>query len=93
MLDKLKYKYYIKCVLGVIVMATFEITTIEYNAHGNVRKEFELFGSKNAAIQHMRDKIKDRHGFTQQGKVKDGEVKLLDERGTVRSVIRFGQLI
>ena len=73
-------------------MATFEIETIEYNAHGNVKKEFELFGSKKDAIQHMRKKIKDRHGLVQQGRVKDGEVKLLDERGTVRSVIKFGQL-
>jgi hypothetical protein len=74
-------------------MATFEIETIEYNAHGNVKKEFELFDSKRAAIQHMRNKIKDRHGFVQQGKVKDGEVKLLDDRGTVRQVIKFGQLL
>jgi hypothetical protein len=74
-------------------MATFEIATIEYNAHGSVKKEFELFGSKQAAIQHMRNKIKDRHGLTLQGKVKDGEVKLLDDRGTVRKIIKFGQLI
>lgn len=74
-------------------MATFEIETIEYNAHGNVKKEFELFSSKNDAIKHMRNKIKDRHGLTQQGQVKDGEVKLLDDRGTVRKVIKFGQLI
>jgi hypothetical protein len=74
-------------------MATFEIETIEYNAHGSVKKEFELFGSKNAAMQHMRNKIRDRHGLIQQGKVKDGEVKLLDDRGTVRQVIKFGQLL
>ena len=27
-------------------MATFEIETIEYNRHGSVKKECELFGSK-----------------------------------------------
>lgn len=84
--------YYIKCVLGEDKMATFEIETIEYNAHGNVKKEFELFGSKKAAIQHMRNKIKDRQGLTQQGQVKDGEVKFLDDRGTVRKVVKLGQL-
>lgn len=73
-------------------MATFEIETIEYNAHGNVKKEFELFDSKRAAIQHMRNKIKDRHGLIQQGQIKDGEVKLLDDRGTVRKKIKLGQL-
>jgi hypothetical protein len=74
-------------------MATFEIATIEYNKHGSVKKEFELFDSKKAAINHMRKKIKDRHGLLQVGKVKDGEVKLLDDRGTVRQEIKFGQLL
>ena len=74
-------------------MATFEIITINYSAHGNVTKEFEIFNSKQTAIMHMRNKIKDRHGLIQHGKVKDGEVRLLDERGTVRQVIKFGQLI
>jgi len=41
----------------------------------------------------MRQKIKDRHGLSQVGKVKDGNVKLLDDRGTVRQEIKFGQLI
>jgi hypothetical protein len=74
-------------------MATFEIETIEYSKHGAVKKEFELFGTKNAAIQHMRNKLKDRHGLVQLGKVKDGEVKLLDDRGIVRQVIKIGQLV
>jgi hypothetical protein len=74
-------------------MATFEIETIEYSKYGAVKKEFELFRTKNAAIQHMRDKLKDRHGLVQLGKVKDGEVKLLDERGIVRQVIKIGQLV
>lgn len=74
-------------------MATFEIETIEYINNGNIKKEFELFGSKKEAINHMRKKIKDRQYYQQVGKVKDGEVKLLDERGTVRQEIKFGQLI
>jgi|TARA_B110000908_G_scaffold91523_1_gene108621 hypothetical protein len=74
-------------------MATFEIEITDYTSHGNVKKECELFDNKQAAITHMRNKIKDRHGLIQHGKVKDGEVRLLDERGTVRQVIRFGQLI
>jgi|SaaInl5LU_22_DNA_1037371.scaffolds.fasta_scaffold241845_1 hypothetical protein len=74
-------------------MATFEIETIEYKHNGNIKKEFELFGSKKEAISHMRQKIKDRHGLSQVGKVKDGSVKLLDDRGTVRQEIKFGQLI
>jgi hypothetical protein len=73
-------------------MATFEIETIEFNAHGNIKKVCELFGSKQAAIQHMKNKIKDRQGLFLQGKIKDGEVKLLDDRGTVRQVIKLGQL-
>ena len=39
-------------------MATFEIETIEYINNGNIKKEFELFGSKKEAINHMRKKIK-----------------------------------
>lgn len=74
-------------------MATFEIETIEYINNGNIKKEFELFGSKKEAINHMRKKIKDRQYYQQVGKVKDGEVKLLDERGTVRQEIKFGQLL
>ena len=74
-------------------MATFEIETIEYNNYRSVKKEFELFGSKKEAIQHMRNKIKDRHGLLQRGEIKDGEVKLLDDRGTVRKEIKFGQII
>ena len=38
-------------------------------------------------------KLKDRQGLSQVGKVKDGEVKLLDDRGTIRQEIKFGQLI
>jgi hypothetical protein len=41
----------------------------------------------------MRKKIKDRHGLLQRGEIKDGEVKLLDDRGTVRQKIKFGQII
>lgn len=74
-------------------MATFEIETIEYRNNGNIKKEFELFGSKKDAINHMRKKIKDRQYYQLVGKVKDGEVKLLDDRGTVRQEIKFGQLI
>ena len=74
-------------------MATFEIETIEYNRHGSVKKECELFGSKKEAINHMRKKIKDRHGLLQRGEITDGEVKLLDDRGTVRQKIKFGQII
>ena len=32
-------------------MATFEIETIEYNRHGSVKKECELFGSKKRSYQ------------------------------------------
>jgi len=74
-------------------MATFEIETIEYINNGNVKKQFELFGSKKDAINHMKKKLKDRQGLSQVGKVKDGEVKLLDDRGTIRQEIKFGQLI
>lgn len=74
-------------------MATFEIETIEFNVHGNTKRVCELFESKQDAIQHMKNKINDRHGLTLHGKIKDGEVKLLDDRGTVRQVIKLGQLI
>ena len=50
-------------------MATFEIETIEYRNNGNIKKEFELFGSKKDAINHMRKKIKDRQYYQLVGKV------------------------
>ncbi len=73
-------------------MATFEIETIEYNSYGSVKKQFELFGTKKEAIQHMKNKVKERNGLVQQGQIKDGEVKFFDDRGTVRRVVKFGQL-
>ena len=91
-LDNSKYKHYIT-IEGVNVMATFEIETIHYNKHGNIKKEFELFDSKQKAVQHMRYKISTTQELQQVGRVKDGEVKLVDDRGTIKQSLKLSQLL
>lgn len=74
-------------------MATFEVETIHYNPQGGVKtKECDLFDNRKRAIEYMRSKINNRQGLLKQGDVKDGLVKLLDDRGALRQLIKFGEL-
>lgn len=72
---------------------TFEVETIYYNPQGSVRtKEYDLFDTKKKAVNHMRSKLNSVHGLVKQGDIKDGLVKLVDERGMVKQVIKVGEL-
>jgi hypothetical protein len=73
-------------------MATFEVETIYYTSQGGVKtKECDLFDSRNTALAYMRSKLS-RSEMIKQGDIKDGVVKLLDERGNLRQVVKFGKL-
>ena len=74
-------------------MSTYEVETVFYNNQGGVRtKECDLFSSKNQAIKHMKQLIKNRQGYTKKGNIQDGTVILLDDNGRVREQINFGEL-
>jgi hypothetical protein len=79
---------------GVSAMArTFEVETIYYNHQGGIRtKECDLFDSHQKAVNYMRNKLNNVHGLVKQGDVKDGLVKLVDERGMIKQVIKVGEL-
>lgn len=73
-------------------MATFEVETIYYTSQGGVKtKECDLFDSRNNALAYMRSKLS-RSDMIKQGDVTDGLVKLLDDRGNLRQVVKFGKL-
>lgn len=74
-------------------MATYEVETVYYNNNGGIRsKEFDLFDNKKKAVKHMRTKVNDYHGLVKQGDIKDGMVKLVDEKGMLKQVIKFGEV-
>jgi len=74
-------------------MATYEVETVYYNNNGGIKtKEFDLFDNKKQAVNHMRSKLNSYHGLVKQGDVKDGIVKLVDERGILKQVIKFGEV-
>ena len=75
-------------------MATYEVETIYYTNTGGVKsKEWDLFNNKRQAVSHMRTKLNNSsYGLTKQGKVADGEVKLIDDREITKQVIMFGEL-
>ena len=78
---------------GVLAMPTFEVEVIHYNPLGGVKaKECDLFDNKLRAIAYMRSKISNRNGLIKQGDIKDGVVKLIDERGSLKQLIKFGEL-
>ncbi len=73
-------------------MATFEVETIHYTSLGGVKtKECDLFDSRKNALAYMRSKLS-RSEMIKQGDIKDGIVKLLDERGNLRQLVKFGEL-
>lgn len=73
-------------------MATFEVETIYYTPQGGVKnKECDLFDSKKTALAYMRSKL-NRTDMSKQGNITDGSVILLDDRGNVRQLIKFGEL-
>jgi hypothetical protein len=74
-------------------MATYEIETVYYTNGGGIKsKEFELFDNKNKAVKHMRSKLSNQNELIKQGDVKDGIVKLVDDRGMLKQVIKFGEV-
>tara|TARA_R110000772_G_scaffold1453_10_gene4977 strand:+ start:5674 stop:5901 length:228 start_codon:yes stop_codon:yes gene_type:complete len=75
-------------------MATYEVETIYYTNTGSIKtKEWDLFNNKKQAVNHMRAKLNSSsNSLTKQGKVSDGEVKLIDDRGITKQVIMFGEL-
>jgi|TARA_B110000503_G_scaffold137162_1_gene220893 hypothetical protein len=74
-------------------MSTYEVETIHYNPFGGVKnKECNLFDDKLRAIAYMRSKIINRNGLVKQGDIKDGLVKLVDDRGSLKELIKFGEL-
>lgn len=75
-------------------MPTFEVETIHYNPQGGIRtKECDLFDSKNKAVDRMREIVRSNQGLQQQGKVRDGQVTFIDDRGNVRHLIKIGQIV
>jgi hypothetical protein len=74
-------------------MATYEVETVYYNNNGGIKtKECDLFDNKKQAVNHMRSKVNSYHGLIKQGEVKDGMVKLVDDRGMLKQVIKFGEV-
>ncbi len=72
---------------------TFEVETIYYNHQGGVRtKECDLFDSRKKAVNYMRYKLNNTTGLVKQGDIEDGLVKLIDDRGIVKQVIKVGEL-
>lgn len=72
---------------------TFEVETTYYNTYGGVKtKECDLFDTKQKAVDHMRNKLNSITGLLKQGDIKDGLVKLVDDRGMVKQVIKYGEL-
>jgi hypothetical protein len=72
---------------------TFEVETTYYTPQGSVKtKECDLFDSKQKAVNHMRTKLNSVHGLIKQGDIKDGLVKLVDDKGMIKQTIKFGEL-
>lgn len=72
---------------------TFEVETIYYNPQGGVRtKECDLFNTRKQAVNYMRTKLNSVYGLAKQGEIKDGLVKLVDERGMIKQVIKVGEI-
>ncbi len=72
---------------------TFEVETTYYNTYGGIKtKEFDLFDTKQKAVDYMRSKLNSITGLLKQGDIKDGLVKLVDDRGMVKQVIKYGEL-
>lgn len=72
---------------------TFEVETVHYSQQGVVKKTFDLFDSKNKAHKYMRDVIKEEQNMLhQQGKIRDGVIRLLDDKGMLRQVLTFSEL-
>lgn len=74
-------------------MATYEVETIHYNNFGGIQtKECDLFDSKTKAVKYAISKINNRGNLFKQGDIKDGLVKLIDDKGFLKQVIKFGEL-
>jgi hypothetical protein len=72
---------------------TFEVETTYYTPQGSIKtKECDLFDSRKKAVDHMRSKINSVNGLIKQGDIKDGLVKLVDDRGMLKQVIKVGEL-
>jgi hypothetical protein len=74
-------------------MSTFEVVTVFYNSNGVVQtKNYDLFSTKQQAVKHMNSQIKNKTYLAQRGKVKDGNVQLVDEHGKIREQLSLGEL-
>jgi hypothetical protein len=75
------------------MMSTFEVVTVFYNSNGVVQtKNYDLFSTKQQAVKHMNSQIKNKTYLAQRGKVKDGNVQLVDEHGKIREQLSLGEL-
>ena len=74
-------------------MSTFEVVTVFYNSNGVVQtKNYDLFSTKQQAVKHMNSQLKNKTYLAQRGKVKDGNVQLVDEHGKIREQLSLGEL-
>jgi len=74
-------------------MSTFEVVTVFYNSNGVVQtKNYDLFSTKQQAVKHMNSQLKNKTYLAQRGKVKDGNVQLVDENGKIREQLSLGEL-
>jgi hypothetical protein len=73
---------------------TFEVETVYYTPQGSIKtKECDLFDNRKKAVAYMQYKLNSIHGLVKQGDIKDGVVKLLDDRGVLKQVIKVGELL